>query len=56
MKEVCRDCKYAKEKSGRSCYCTKYGIIIGYGKIHCVSYEPKRGSDRVEVHERKDND
>ena len=51
MKEVCRDCKYAKDKAGQSCYCTKYGMIIGYGKIYCVSYE--RGSDREQVRSAK---
>ena len=39
MKDVCRTCKYAKDKGHNSCYCVKYGIIIGYSKTHCVSHE-----------------
>ena len=42
MKEVCRTCGHAKDKGWNSCYCVKYGMIIGYGKIYCVSYEPER--------------
>ena len=45
MKQVCRDCRYAKDKAGVACYCVKYGIIIGYSKTHCVSHESERGQD-----------
>ena len=56
MKDVCRDCRHAKDKGHNSCYCVKYGIIIGYGKAHCVSYEPGRGEDREQVRSEKDGD
>ena len=37
-REICRECAYAKEKRGGACYCTKYGIIIGYSKEQCRGY------------------
>ena len=49
-KEVCRDCANAKNHTGQSCYCTKYGIIIGYSKTEC------RGYEREQVREREDRD
>ena len=48
VKEVCRDCKYARDKYGGSCYCVKYGIVIGYSKKVCVGYE------RDEIRKQKD--
>ena len=56
VKKVCGDCKHAKDRSGNACYCTKYGIIIGYGKNTCFSFEPKRGSDGEQVRQQKDGD
>lgn len=57
MIDVCRRCKHAKDKGHNSCYCVKYGIIIGYGKTHCVSYEPGRGDDigKEEVRELRED-
>lgn len=49
VKEICRDCKFARDKYGGSCYCVKYGIVIGYSKRNCVGYE------RNEVQKPKDN-
>ena len=46
--KVCPKCEHAKKKSGESCYCVKYGIIIGYSKTSC------RGFEREQVQERKD--
>ena len=56
MKDVCRDCRHAKDKGRDSCYCTKYGIIIGYSKIYCVSYEPGRGDDSEQIRKHEDGD
>ena len=56
MKDICRTCKYAKDKGHNSCYCVKYGIIIGYGKTRCVSYEAERGEDVEQVRSEKDGD
>ena len=53
MKAVCLDCKYAKDKAGKSCYCTKFGIIIGYSKIACA-FHKERGADREQIPQRKD--
>lgn len=37
---VCMTCEHAKQKTGGgSCYCVKYGIIIGFGKLECRGYE-----------------
>lgn len=41
-KEVCKSCEFAKEKFANSCYCIKYGIIIGYSKEQCRGYEQVR--------------
>lgn len=49
MKQVCRDCRYAKDKAGVACYCVKYGIIIGYSKTYCISHETERGQDVEQV-------
>ena len=39
-REVCRECAHAKDKAhGGACYCTKYGIIIGYSKQDCRGFE-----------------
>lgn len=38
-REICRECQYAKDKFGQSCYCTKYGMIIGYSKHECRGFE-----------------
>lgn len=46
--KICPKCEHAKKKSGESCYCVKYGIIIGYSKTSC------RGFEREQVQERKD--
>ena len=56
MQNVCRNCKYAKEKGWNSCYCVKYGIIIGYSKTNCVSHEYERGEDVEQVHEQENGD
>lgn len=45
---VCVECRHAKHRSGESCYCIKYGIIIGYNKVDC------RGYDRDEVPQSED--
>ena len=37
--QVCRACDHAKQKFGESCYCTLYGIIIGYSKRECRGFE-----------------
>lgn len=37
--EICRRCKHAKDRFGASCYCTKYGIVIGYSKRDCGGFE-----------------
>ena len=48
--EICRACKHAKDKHNGSCYCTQYGIIIGYSKTQC------RGFEREQVQEPEDHD
>ena len=44
-KNLCNTCKCAKDKFRESCYCTKYGIIITYGKAECRGYEQVRESE-----------
>ena len=48
MIDSCNNCKHAKQKAGKSYYCVKYGIIIGYPKRTC------RGYEREQVREQKD--
>ena len=44
-KGVCPSCKWAKQKNRESCYCVKYGIIIGYSKIECRGHEVEQVSE-----------
>ena len=41
---ACTDCQYAKQKFRDSCYCTRYGIIIGYSKKDCKGWEKENES------------
>lgn len=52
MKDVCKECRYAKEKPGQSYYCVKYGIVMGHGKIYCLAFE--RDTNAEEISEHKD--
>lgn len=52
MKEICKECEYARDKFGKSCYCVKLGIIIGYSKQECRQFE--RAGEREQVQEPKD--
>lgn len=54
MKKVCKDCEHSKDRFCDSCYCTKYGMIIGYSKEYCVSYKPERGKDVEQVRSKED--
>ena len=49
QQEICRSCAYAKHRFGGSCYCVKYGYIIGYSKKECRGYE----HDTEQVREQK---
>lgn len=46
-KVICKTCRNARDQFGRSCYCIKYGIIIGYSKTKCDGFE--RGSDGEQI-------
>ena len=39
QKEVCKDCANSQKRFGDSCYCTLYGIIIGYSKTECKGWK-----------------
>jgi Protein of unknown function (DUF1064). len=49
QKEICRDCAYAKQRFCGSCYCVKFGYIIGFSKTECRGYE----HDREQVQEQE---
>ena len=49
IREVCKSCDYANPKHSAQCYCTKYGIIIGYSKTEC------RGFKNEQVREQEDD-
>ena len=36
---ACMRCRNARDRFGESCYCTLYGIIIGYSKESCRGFE-----------------
>lgn len=38
-KGVCYGCKWAKDQFGASCFCIKYGYIVGYPKNECRGRE-----------------
>ena len=46
MKCVCHSCEFAKPRNENYCYCVKYGIMMRYGRIYCVSYG-KRKNEQV---------
>ena len=50
--KICPKCIYATKKFMESCYCTKYGITIGYSKTSCVSFKEAE-SEQVQ---RKENE
>lgn len=47
--EKCRECAYAKNRFGGSCYCVKFGYVIGYAKTEC------RGFEREQVQKPQNN-
>jgi hypothetical protein len=47
--EKCMECAYAKNRFGGSCYCVKFGYVIGYAKTEC------RGFEREQVQEQKND-
>lgn len=36
---LCAECKHGKDRYKTSCYCVKYGIMIGYSKRECRGFE-----------------
>lgn len=38
----CLDCQHARQRFRESCYCIKYGITIGYGKVSCEGYKDEQ--------------
>lgn len=49
VNKLCLDCEHGKQRFKGSCYCTKYGFIIGYPKSEC------RGYEREQVQESKND-
>ena len=45
---ACLDCEYAKQKFRESCYCTQYGIIIGYSKRECKGYKKEELNEHID--------
>ena len=46
--KVCAHCAYGKQRCRESCYCVKYGIIIGYSKTTCRGYEREQVSEHTD--------
>lgn len=42
---LCKGCRFAKDRFRESCFCVQYGIIITYGKKTCKGYKPLRKQD-----------
>lgn len=42
---VCKECRFAKDRFRESCYCVQYGYIVTYGKTSCKGYKPLRKKD-----------
>lgn len=56
IRDVCKECDWAKYRQSGACYCTKHGIIIGYPKMWCVGFEERKEHEQVreqEVGERR---
>lgn len=47
QREICRECAYAKNHFGGSCYCVKYGYVIGYSKTECRGFEHEEQREQV---------
>lgn len=52
MKDVCKACRYSKDKGG-GVYCVKYGIIIYQPRIYCISWERDTKDDKVQKQENR---
>lgn len=38
IRNLCKDCRWAKDHFGESCFCVHYGIIVTYGKEKCKGH------------------
>ena len=45
----CMNCEWAKSKFRESCYCVKYGIVIGYTKITCKGWKHEQETEATPV-------
>ena len=45
---ACLDCYYARQKFRESCYCIRFGIIIGYSKKECSGYKKEEGYENTD--------
>lgn len=45
MTQICTECANARQKFQESCFCVKYGIIIGYSKTNCPGFDPEEDHD-----------
>ena len=37
--KICLECRHGRQRFSESCYCVRYGYIIGYSKTECRGYE-----------------
>jgi hypothetical protein len=50
---LCKECRHGKDRFRESCYCVKYGIMIGYGKRECEGYD-KQVQEQKDCNEGRD--
>lgn len=50
-KNLCKDCKWAKDPWHESCFCVYYGFIVYRGKSDCWGYEISGKEKEKESHE-----
>ena len=48
MTQICTECANARQKFQESCFCVKYGIIIGYSKTNCPGFDPEESEEEHE--------
>lgn len=55
MPNLCKGCRWAKDKFGESCYCVYYGYIVHRGKENCWGNEITLEEQRSAENEQADN-
>lgn len=53
---LCKTCRWAKDKWHESCFCTYYGYIVSHGKSDCWGYEIRKEDENATVDDHREPD